>query len=141
MSVFVDTSAFYAFVVRTEDSHGAVRETFADLLGAGRPLWTSSFVIVETMALLQHRIGLAAARDFDEEVLPVLRVHWVDERLYRLGTERLWRTDRRRVSLVDSVSLEFMKREGIRTALALDPHFREAGFEIVPTARTARGEE
>ena len=39
------------------------------------------------MALLQHRIGLDAARDFDDELLPAVGVRWVDEHLYRLGTE------------------------------------------------------
>lgn len=132
MSAFVDTSAFYALLVRTDAGHGAVREAFGNLLDAGRPLWTTSFVIVETMALLQHRIGLAAARDFDEDVLPVVRVHWVDEALYRRGTDRLWREDRRHVSLVDSVSFEFMKGQGIAVALAIDPDFAAAGFELVP---------
>jgi predicted nucleic acid-binding protein len=84
------------------------------------------------MALLQHQIGLAAARDFDEDVLPVVRVHWVDESLYRRGTDRLWREDRRHVSLVDSVSFEFMKVQGISVALAIDPDFAAAGFELVP---------
>ena len=132
MSIFADTSAFYALLVRTDSSHVAIRTAFARLLRDGRPLWTTSFVIVETMALLQHRIGLAAARDFDEDVLPVVQVRWVDEHLYRLGTDRLWREDRRHVSLVDSVSFEFMKIQGLRTALAVDPHFGEAGFDVLP---------
>ena len=132
MSVFADTSAFYALLVRTDPSHDAVRTAFARLLRGGRPLWTTSFVIVETMALLQHRIGLAAARDFDEHVLPVVQVRWVDEPLYRLGTDRLWREDRRHVSLVDSVSFELMRIQGLSAALAVDPHFVEAGFEVLP---------
>ena len=132
MSVFADTSAFYALLVRTDSSHDAVRKAFARLLRDGRPLWTTAFVVVETMALLQHRIGLAAARDFDEDVLPVVQVRWVDEPLYRLGTDRLWREDRRHVSLVDSVSFEFMRIEGLSAALAIDPHFREAGFDVLP---------
>ena len=132
MSVFADTSAFYALLVRTDESHQAVRAAFTSLLGDRRPLWTTSFVIVETMALLQHRIGLAAARDFDEEVLPVVQVRWVDEDLYRLGTDRLWREDRRHVSLVDSVSFEFMRLQGIGTALAVDSHFADAGFDVLP---------
>jgi len=37
-----------------------VREAFASLMSRRRPIWTTSFVIVETMALLQHRIGLDA---------------------------------------------------------------------------------
>lgn len=136
MSVFADTSAFYALLVRNDEAHGAVRDAFAALIENGRPLWTTSFIIVETMALLQHRIGLEAARDFDEDVLPVVRVRWVDEALYRLGTDRLWREDRRHVSLVDSVSFEFMKQEDIRTAWAVDPHFAAAGFNVVPAPRS-----
>ena len=132
MSVFVDTSAFYALLVRTDDAHKAVRAAFGGLLADKRPLWTTSFVIVETMALLQHRIGLAAARDFDEEVLPVVQVRWVDDDLYRLGTDRLWREDRRQVSLVDSVSFEFMRLQKLGTALAVDPHFADAGFDVLP---------
>lgn len=133
MSAFADTSAFYALLVRTEEAHEPVRAAFAALLGAARPLWTTSFVIVETMALLQHRIGLEAARDFDELVLPAVRVHWVDEHLYRLGVDRLWRMDRRQVSLVDCVSFEFMTHQGLSIALAIDPHFVDAGFTVLPT--------
>ncbi len=133
MSVFVDTSAFYALLVRTDAAHETVRPAFARLLTSGRPLWTTSFVLVETMALLQHRIGLEASRDFDEDVLPIVRVQWVDEHLYRLGIDRLWREDRRHLSLVDAISFECMRHQGIDTALAVDPHFAEAGFIVLPT--------
>ena len=133
MSLFVDTSAFYALLVRTDEAHESVRSAFSGALGAGRPAWTTSFVLVETMALLQPRIGLDAARDFTEEVLPALRVHWVDERLCRLGLKRLWREDRRHLSLVDCVSFEFMAHQGLTTALAVDPHFADAGFKTLPS--------
>jgi predicted nucleic acid-binding protein len=135
VSVFVDTSAFYALMVRSETAHEPVRKAFARVLDSGRPMWTTSFVLVETMALLQHRIGLDAARDFDEELLPAIRVTWVDEDLYRAGADRLWREDRRDVSLVDCVSFEFMKREGLTTALAVDADFSEAGFDVIPVPR------
>jgi predicted nucleic acid-binding protein len=135
VSVFADTSAFYALLVRTDSAHEPVRSSFGRLVEERRPIWTTSFVIVETMALLQHRIGLAAARDFDEDVLPVVRIRWVDDALYRLGTDRLWREDRRQVSLVDAVSFAFMKHQGLRVALAVDPHFAAAGFEVVPGSR------
>ena len=131
MSVFADTSALYAVIVRTESVHEVVRSTFTKLLEGRRPIRTTSFVVVETLALLQHRIGLSAARDFDEHILPKIRVHWVDEPLYRLGTERLWREDRRDLSLVDCVSFEFMKAEGLTTAFAVDRHFSDAGFRLL----------
>ena len=131
MSVFADTSAFYALLVRTEAAHDAVSTAFTALLGEDRPLWTTSFVVVETMALLQQRIGLHAARDFDEDLLPVVRVHWVDEPLYRLGADRLWREDRRRLSLVDAVSFEVMRRNKLSHAFAFDQHFLVAGFDLL----------
>ena len=135
MSVFVDTSAFYALLVSNDESHDAVRAAFASLVTGRRLLWTTSFVIVETIALLQHRIGLDAAKDFDEEVLPAVRVRWVDDHLYRLGIDRLWREDRRQVSLVDCVSFEFMRMERVGAALAVDVHFADAGFDVLPRAR------
>jgi predicted nucleic acid-binding protein len=135
MSAFADTSALYALMVRTDDSHHRVRDAFARLVSSERPLWTTSFVVVETMALLQHRLGLDAAHDFDAELLPALRVGWVDEELYRLGTARLWQMNRRDLSLVDCVSFEFMKRHGLHVAFAVDPDFQEAGFDVVPKRR------
>jgi predicted nucleic acid-binding protein len=132
MSVFADTSAFYALLVATEHGHAAITSEFSRLLASRRAIWTTSFVIVETMALLQHRIGLAAARDFDEDILPILKVQWVDEELYRRGADRLRREDRRHLSLVDCVAFEFMASSGLTTALAIDPHFREAGYAVLP---------
>jgi predicted nucleic acid-binding protein len=39
---------------------------------------------------------------------------------------------RRQVSLVDLVSFEVMRREGIDTAFAFDRDFERAGFQVVP---------
>lgn len=92
-------------------------------------------MIVETLALLQHRIGLLPVRDFVEHVMPVLSVEWVNESLHRRGAERLLREDRRHLSLVDCVSLEFMRSHNLRDTLALDTHFAEAGCRLLPPAR------
>ena len=132
MSVFADTSALYPLLVRNEAGHGAAQSAFERLLETERPIWTTSFVLVETMALLQHRIGLAAARDFHDDIVPNLSVHWVDSDLYHRGTDRLWREDRRRLSLVDCIGFEFMRLKGVTTAFALDSHFEDAGFELLP---------
>jgi predicted nucleic acid-binding protein len=39
---------------------------------------------------------------------------------------------RLQLSLVDCVSFEIMRREGLRAAFALDDHFAGSGFELVP---------
>jgi hypothetical protein len=62
----------------------------------------------------------------------------VAETLHRKGVERLLREDRRRLSLVDCVSLEFIRARGLRDVLALDAHFAEAGCRLSPPARKQR---
>lgn len=132
MSVFVDTSAFYALLVATEERHADVLQSTRRILEDGRDLWTTSYVLLETVSLLQHRIGLEPVLDFDEKILPLVRVEWVTARLHGKGLERLKRESRRRLSLTDCVSIEFMKAKGLDEALALDRHFQRAGFTLRP---------
>jgi uncharacterized protein len=136
VSAFLDTSGLYALFVSTEERHPEVVRAFRGLLERGATLWTTSYVLVETIALLQHRIGLAPVHDFVEHVVPTLSVEWVSETLHRQGIERLVRENRRRLSLVDCVSLEFIRSRGMRDVLSLDEQFREAGCRLLPPART-----
>lgn len=132
MSVFVDTSALYAFLVGTESAHPPVGRALTEFVEAGRTLRTTSYVLVETTALLQHRIGLPAVRDLQARIVPLLSVRWVDRGLHERAVRRLFMEDRRRLSLVDCSSFEVMGSEGIREVLALDRRFAEAGFEVLP---------
>lgn len=132
MSLFVDTSGFYALMVATEAKHAAVKKSFAVAAERGRPLVTTSYVLLETVALLQHRIGLEPVRDLDAGILPLLSVRYVDASLHQRGLTRLFRVDQRRVSLVDAVSFEAMEADGITDVLGLDVDFAAAGFRLVP---------
>ena len=135
MSVFADTSGLYALLVGSEAAHDDVVRTFRDIVDRKQRIRTISYVVVETMALLQHRIGIEPVRDFDEHVYPLLSVEWVSEELHRRGVRRLSRENRRRLSPVDCVSFEFMRQQGIDQVLGLDPHFVEAGHTLL----SARG--
>jgi predicted nucleic acid-binding protein len=132
MSLFVDTSALYAILVRTESDHRAVTRAFRDAAERGRRLLTTSYVLVETMALLQHRIGLDPVRDLDGRIIPILDVVWVGPDLHRRGVERLFRANRRQVSLVDAISFTTMDAEGVTDVLGLDSDFASEGFRLVP---------
>jgi predicted nucleic acid-binding protein len=132
VSVFVDTSALYAILVGTERDHAPVTAAFKRSLERGQALHTTNYVLVETAALLQHRIGLAPVRDLDERLVPLLSVTWIDADLHRRAMERLVRTDRRRISLVDAASFVVMEREGISDVLGLDSDFPTEGFRLVP---------
>ena len=101
MSVFADTSGLYALLVGSEEGHADLVRAFRNILTESRPLWTTSYVLIETIALLQSRIGLEPVRDFDEHVFPLLSVEWVSEDLHRRGARRVSMENRRRLSVVD----------------------------------------
>ncbi|MEX1258955.1 MAG: PIN domain-containing protein [Gemmatimonadota bacterium] len=136
MSVFVDTSALYALFDRDDRRHGEAAEVWSHLVAHYRPLITSNYVLVETTALLQRRIGLPAVHDLEDHILPFLTVRWITEPLHRRALVRLRKEDRREVSLVDYSSFELMESEAVGEAFALDEDFASAGFRLLPSGRS-----
>jgi predicted nucleic acid-binding protein len=131
VTLFADTSGFYALLDVDENRHAAAREAWEHLLDRER-LVTHSYVLAETSALIQRRAGAQPLLRFHELVYPVLDVIWVDEGLHLAAVERAVRDGRRTVSLVDHASFEVMHRLGLRRAFAFDRDFLERGFELVP---------
>jgi predicted nucleic acid-binding protein len=128
VSVFVDTSALLAVLHAGDLNHSRAARTFRGLIEAKEDLVTTSYVLVETTALLQHRFGLPAVRGFQDDIVPVLGVVGVDAELHGDGTAALLTAGRRELSLVDCVSFACMRRQGIARAFHFDRHFREQGF-------------
>ena len=132
MSVFVDTSAFFAVLDADDENHDAAKQVWEDLLAQEAVLICSNYVLVETLALVQRRLGIPAVRTFQEDIVPVLKVEWVDETIHQVGIASVLAAARRGLSLVDCVSFEIMRRLGIKRAFAFDRHFEEQGFECLP---------
>jgi uncharacterized protein len=132
MRTFVDTSAFYALLDRGDENHGSAKRAWTQMLDVSESLVTSNYVLVETLALLQNRLGVAAVRGFQEDLIPVLHVEFVTPEQHRSGVSALLAADRRGLSLVDCVSFEVMRNLGIREVFGFDPHFKEQGFTLIP---------
>ncbi len=130
MIVFADTSALFSLLVRDDFMHVRAKENFAHFVAHRFQLLTSSFVLVETIALLQRRIGLDAVRDFNGKILPLLEVVWVDTDWYNRAMQRLLTQNRKKLSLVDCLSFEIMEAREISEAYTFDRHFEENGFKI-----------
>jgi len=128
LSVFVDTSALLAVLHEGDANHARAARAFRAILDSREDMVTTSYVLVETTALLQHRHGLAAVRLFQDALLPVLGIVWVDAELHSEGAAALLTAGRRDLSLVDCVSFACMRRRGLTRAFHFDPHFREQGF-------------
>lgn len=131
MRLFADTSGLFAAVVRNDVMHVRARSTLERVIVDRHPLVSTSAVLLETMALLQARVGLGAALDFDRIVRPRLEVVWVDEALYVRAFHRLERVGIRTVSLVDCASFEVMDGHGLSEVFGYDEDFAAQGFRVV----------
>jgi predicted nucleic acid-binding protein len=134
--IFVDTSALYAVLDRDDQNHPLAKSTWGTLLQEDDALIVSNYVVVETTALVQHRLGMDAVRVLFVDILPALDVHWIGADEHMHAQNALLASDRRKVSLVDCSSFHVMRSRMVRTAFAFDPHFREHGFEVLPAAVT-----
>jgi len=132
VTIFVDTSAFCATLDADDEQHESAKQTWVALLSEATNLACSNYVVVETTALVQNRLGIEAVRAFQDDMLPVVRIKWVDEQAHQAGVTALMTAGRRHLSLVDCVSFDIMRRFGIRRAFAFDPHFVEQGFDLIP---------
>jgi len=132
VTCYVDTSANLAVLDADDRNHIAARERWQALLGDSAVLVSSDYVLVETYALVQSRLGLKATRVFTDDVLPAVAIEWVGESDFRNGLSGLVAASRRKLSLADGVSFVIMRRRGIRCAFCFDRHFAEQGFEVLP---------
>jgi predicted nucleic acid-binding protein len=132
MSVFIDSAALYAVLDADDDNHAAAKGVWIDLLNRREELVCSNYILVESFALVQHRLGMEAARALQEDIVPVLSIYWVDQYTHQASVSAMLTAGQRQLSLVDCVSFECMRRLGIRTAFTFDRHFAEQGFQCIP---------
>jgi predicted nucleic acid-binding protein len=131
VSVFVDTSAFLVLLDDDSGRHREVAESWIEFVEEGGPLWCTNYVLLETSALIQRRLGMEALRRFFD-LVPVLSVHWIEEPEHHKALAAVLATNRRNLSLVDCTSFETMRTRGLSRVLTLDIHFQEQGFECLP---------
>ena len=132
MSTFVDTSAFLAVLDADDQNHLPARAAWDNLVSSEDDLVCTNYVLVETFALVQNRLGLEATRTFQEDIVPLLRVEWIDAQNHDSGMTALLIAARRQLSLVDCVSFNTMRRHEIAAAFTFDRHFAEQGFHCIP---------
>lgn len=134
MSVFVDTSALFALLDAEDTGHPIIRPAWDRGLDDAAGFVTTNYVLLETVTLVQARLGLKAVRVLTSEMLPMIHTLWVDEVEHDAGVQALLTADRRRLSLVDCVSFAVMRTRRIEEYLGMDPHFDEQGFRLYAPA-------
>ena len=131
MQVFVDNSGIFALLVKNDSMHTQARKNFTYFAQQKAQLFTSSFVLVETISLLQRRVGFESVRDFNIKILPLIEIIWTDKEWYARAIHRLLLQGQKDISLVDCLSFEIMDSYDISSAFTFDRHFQEMGFTII----------
>ena len=128
---FVDSSALLAAIDSAEQQHHVAAQAWRELLLNDEDLVTTSYVLVELLALAQRRLGVAAVRILDT-ILSVVEIVWIDAEIHRVALSSVLAAGRRNLSLVDCASFEVMRRREIRTVFTLDGDFSDHGFRAIP---------
>ena len=134
MKVLADTSGLFAALVRNDRMHLPAKATMTRLLLEEFDLCTTSYVLLETLALLQARVGLHAADEFERTLRPRFEVIWVGGTLHERAFRRLGLRQTHGCSLVDCCSFVVMEDQGIQQAFGYDKHFSDEGFRLVREA-------
>ncbi|MBN1954003.1 MAG: PIN domain-containing protein [Anaerolineae bacterium] len=132
MNIFVDTSAFYALLDADDQNHAQAKEAWVKWVHVDCSFHCSNYILLESIALIQRRLGVAAVRRFQEDIIPLCHAHWIGPELHAAATSALLAANRRQISIVDYTSFELARRLGIRVVFTFDQHFADQGFKISP---------
>ncbi|MCK4552527.1 MAG: PIN domain-containing protein [Tenericutes bacterium] len=132
MICYIDTSAILAVFDADDSNHHRAKKQWETLVLEENTLVISNYVLVELIALLQHRLGIKAVRIFSDDIVPVLSIEWVNEATHHAGIMGVLTAARKKLSFVDCISFETMRQLGIKSVFAFDKHFKEQGFICIP---------
>lgn len=130
MSIFVDTSAFYALTSASDEFHGSAKKIYQRLLQDNERLITTSYVLIETMALIHRRLGFEVLEMFMNSIQETIEIIWVDKDLHERGWKELKTRKSENVSMVDCLSFLAMREKKIKEVFANDPHFKKEEFIV-----------
>lgn len=138
--LFIDTWGWVALHNRREPRHSEVSAFYRDFRLRGGRLYTTDYVLDETLTLLFRRLPFEQAKSSMEFLSNAidrgyLTLEWIDSvRFEEAKTLRLKFHDKPRISFTDLTSMVVTKELGVKSILTDDDHFSQVGFglEIAP---------
>jgi predicted nucleic acid-binding protein len=128
----VDASAFFALLDNDDANHVQALTIRERLIAEGWRLFTTSFILAETHALLLNRLSQAIATRFLQEMehSPTTLV-WVTPADVERAKAIIYQYDDKDFSLTDATSFAVMERLRIPTAFTFDRHFAQYGYTVL----------
>ena len=128
--VLVDTSAFYALVSSADEFHQRASTAYADLLDQRVGLYTTSYVMVECMALIHRRLGFSVLDSFVGSVRDTVTILWVDAMSHWGSWDAMRERQGTSLSFVDWTTVILAKSLDARL-FAFDEDFVREGLEVI----------
>ena len=130
--VLIDTSALYALHSNADLFHDRANVAFQDLKDTKQELWTTSYTLVETIALLHRRLGFLTVSEFSEwRRRSDIYVFWIDSRVHDQAWNRYMAEQGRGLSLVDWTTV-VLSHEMRVPVFTFDGGFANQGLAVVP---------
>lgn len=130
---FVDTSGFYALLVRGDRWHDRATAVVADAARHRTRFVTTDYVLDEAATLLKARGHGRLLAAFFESVdsSAALRIEWTTSERFGAARALCLRHADKTWSLTDCLSFVIMRAQGLEAALTSDAHFAQAGFRVL----------
>ena len=130
-SLFIDSSALFAWGAEDSIEACAIKEF---LLENRFPLFTTNFVLAETISLITKRVGKSKGISFGKQLLSssILRFIMVDEDLQKKAWDLYASYKDKDFDLIDATSFVYCRKQKIKEVITLDQHFSQMGFTVFP---------
>jgi predicted nucleic acid-binding protein len=130
--VLVDTSAYFALLDQDDACHTQARLIRDRLLAEDFRLFTTSFVLPETHALLLNRLSYPIATSFLKDLeQSTTTVVWMTPADVHRAQAIIYQYDDKDFSLTDATSFAVMERLRIPYAFTFDRDFAQYGLTVL----------
>jgi uncharacterized protein len=127
---FVDTSGFYAVLVKRDPMHVQANDFLSRASRSGGLLVTTDYILGETATLLRARGHGHLGDIFFQSVFAsrACQIEWMDPERFAHTRQFFLKHDDTSWSFTDCFSFLVMRAFALHDALTTDVHFRQAGF-------------
>ena len=131
---FLDTSYILSLEIQNDSAHQRVLQNWANLAKSNAFLVTTTYVFDEVVTVFNSRNLHYKAVEVGNRLLesPDIELIQIDQTLFDRGWQYFQKHKDKSYSLTDCLSFIVMQEREIVTALTLDNHFSQAGFQTLP---------
>ena len=132
--LFIDTWGWVSLHNRRETKHDEVKAFYSKYRLSGENIYTTDYVLDETLTLLFRRLPLDLAKTSMKSINDAieqgyLHMEWMSvSRFEATKVLRLRFDDKPRISFTDLSSMVVMKELGVKDILTGDEHFEHVGM-------------